>query len=92
MELLREVIRRGRVIACHSVIKQRAQRTTAEGSEFAESIERVACSCALLRIVGLDLQCREIELVQIVPRLFFNGGGELLFLLGEISFRAGSTT
>jgi len=55
LELLREVVRGCHIIACHSVIQQRAQRASAERREFGESIERVARSRALLRVVRLDL-------------------------------------
>ena len=92
LKLLRKVIRCGDVIARHGVIQQRPQRAGAKRSEFAESVERLACFCALFRIAGVDLEGREIELVEIVPWLFLNRGSELLLLLGEISFRAGQPT
>ena len=85
---MREVIRRSEIVSCHSVVEQSSQRAGAERSDFTESIERGACFCALLSISGLDLQRREIELVKIVRWLFFYRGGELLFLLGKISFSA----
>ena len=89
MELLREVIRRSELIACHSVVEQRSQRAGAERSDFTESIEDVAGFCALFRIGGLNLQRRQIELIEIVPWLLLYSCGELRFLLGEISFRTG---
>ena len=89
MELLREVIRRSEVIASHSVVEQCSQRAGAERSDLSESIEDGAGFCALFRVVGLNLQRRKIELVEVVTWFLLHGCGELLFLPGEISFCAG---
>ena len=87
LELLREVIRRGEVIACHSIIKQRAQRAGPIRNELAEPFEIFAGLCSLLGITGVNLQRREIELVEFILWFFLYSRGELFLLFGKVSFR-----
>ena len=58
------------------------------GAMFAKSLEVFARVLALFRVFGTNLQCREIELIEVVLWFFLYRGGELFFLLGKITFRA----
>jgi hypothetical protein len=89
LELLREIVRRRQIIACHGVVKQRSQGAGAERCNFSESIEDGPGFCTLFRVRRLNLQRREIELVEVVLWLLLYSCRKLLFLLGEISFGTG---
>ena len=84
MELLRKVIRRGEIIACHSIIKQGTDRACSVMGHLAKSLESIACFRAFSRITGMNSQRREIELIKIVAGLFLYRGSELFFLLGKM--------
>src|SRR5262249_12616987 len=92
LQLLRKAIRRGEVIPLDSIAEQRPQRANSVRCYAAKSLERIAGVLALFRIFGTNLQCCQIELIEIVLWFFLYRSCELFFLFGKIAFCARQPT
>ena len=80
------------IVTLDGSVEQGPQGADAKSRGLAQALEGHTGVCVFLRLRRANLQCSEIELVEIVLGFFFDRGGELFLLLSIIAFCSGQPT